>query len=156
MPLEVGRVHENTWEELSCSVYACYTTSSKNMRSLFVVWVEIVSLPMVTRGPSVTSFQVIGSPDHVGYWTMLELLHQIGGTILPSETLVQCLSHHRAHLGHGFPEDLSSPVPQTLPWTSLLPLDSTLNCLFSKPSVFQAAFPKQEGTLFLSTPGNFL
>ncbi|XP_013037268.3 treslin isoform X1 [Anser cygnoides] len=97
--------------------------------------------------------QVIGSPDHVGYWTMLELLHQIGGTILPSETLVQCLSHHRAHLGHGFPEDLSSPVPQTLPWTSLLPLDSTLNCLFSKPSVFQAAFPKQEGTLFLSTPG---
>ncbi|KFP13468.1 Treslin, partial [Egretta garzetta] len=97
--------------------------------------------------------QLIESPDHVGYWTMLELIGQVGGTILPSETLVQCLSHHRADLAHGFLGDSSSSVPQTLPWTMLPPLDATLNCLFSKPSVFQAVFPQQEGTLFLSMPG---
>ncbi|KFO76512.1 Treslin, partial [Cuculus canorus] len=97
--------------------------------------------------------QVNESPDHVGYWTMFELLRQIGGTILPSETLVQCLSHHRADLACGFLGDLSSPVPQTVPWTKLLPLDTTLNCLLSKPSVLQAVFPQQEGTLFLSMPG---
>ncbi|KFQ73331.1 Treslin, partial [Phoenicopterus ruber ruber] len=97
--------------------------------------------------------QLIESPDHVGYWTMFELIRQMGGTILPSETLVQCLSHHRADPARGFLGDSSSPVPQTVPWTMLLPLDATLNCLFSKPSVFQAVFPQQEGTLFLSMPG---
>ncbi|XP_010074043.1 PREDICTED: treslin, partial [Pterocles gutturalis] len=97
--------------------------------------------------------QLIESPDHVGYWTMFEVICQMGGTILPSETLVQCLSHHRADLAHGFFGDSSSPVPQIVPWTTLLPLDATLNCLFSKPSVFQAVFPQQEGTLFLSMPG---
>ncbi|KAM9224123.1 treslin [Leptosomus discolor] len=97
--------------------------------------------------------QLIESPDHVGYWTMFELLCQMGGTILPSETLVQCLSHHRTDLARGFLGDSSSPGPQNVPWTVLLPLDATLNCLFSKPSVFQAVFPQQEGTLFLSMPG---
>ncbi|XP_032838936.2 treslin isoform X2 [Tyto alba] len=97
--------------------------------------------------------QLVESPDHVGYWTMFELICQMGGTILPAETLVQCLSHHRANLAHGFLGDSSSPVPRTVPWTSLLPLDATLNCLFSKPSVFQAVFPQQEGMLFLSMPG---
>ncbi|NXC70428.1 TICRR protein, partial [Anhinga anhinga] len=97
--------------------------------------------------------QLIASPDHVGYWTMFELIRQMGGTILPAETLVQCLSHHGADLAHGFLGDSSSPVPQAVPWTMLLPLDTTLNCLFSKPSVFQAVFPRQEGTLFLSMPG---
>ncbi|KFR02606.1 Treslin, partial [Nipponia nippon] len=97
--------------------------------------------------------QLIESPDHVGYWTMFELIRQMGGTILPSETLVQCLSPHRADLTRGLLGDSSSPVPQTVPWTTLLPLDATLNCLFSKPSVFQAVFPQQEGTLFLSMPG---
>ncbi|KFW05791.1 Treslin, partial [Eurypyga helias] len=97
--------------------------------------------------------QVTESPDHVGYWTMFELIRQMGGTILPSETLVQCLSHQRADLACGFLGGSSSPIPQTVPWTMLLPLDATLNCLFSKPSVFQAVFPRQEGTLFLSMPG---
>ncbi|XP_069722508.1 treslin isoform X2 [Phaenicophaeus curvirostris] len=97
--------------------------------------------------------QLNESPDHVGYRTMFELLRQMGGTILPSETLVQCLNHHRADLACGFPGDSSSPAPQTVPWTTLLPLDATLNCLFSKPSVFQAVFPQQEGTLFLSMSG---
>ncbi|XP_010121138.1 PREDICTED: treslin, partial [Chlamydotis macqueenii] len=95
--------------------------------------------------------QLIESPDHAGYWTMFELIRQTGGTILSAETFVQCLSHHRADLACGFLGDSGSP--QTVPWTMLLPLDATLNCLFSKPSVFQAVFPQQEGTLFLSMPG---
>ncbi|XP_062486446.1 treslin isoform X3 [Pezoporus occidentalis] len=89
--------------------------------------------------------QVMESPDHVGYWTMLELICQTGGTILPADALVHFLSPHNF--------DSSSPVPQTVPWSTLLPLDATLNCLFLKPSVFQAVFPQQEGTLFLSMPG---
>ncbi|XP_054071255.1 treslin [Rissa tridactyla] len=97
--------------------------------------------------------QLIESPDHLGYWTMFELIRRTGGTILPSETLVQCLSPHRADLSHGFLGDSSSTVPQNVPWTVLLPLDATLNCLFSKSSVFQAVFPQQEGTMFLSMPG---
>ncbi|NXU80334.1 TICRR protein, partial [Oreotrochilus melanogaster] len=97
--------------------------------------------------------QLMESPDHVGYWTMFELIRQVGGTILPSETLVQCLSHHRADLARGFPGDSSSPVPQAVSWTMLLPLDATLNCLLSKPSVFQAVFPQQEGKIFLTLPG---
>ncbi|GAB0194185.1 treslin [Grus japonensis] len=97
--------------------------------------------------------QLIESPDHVGYWAMFELIRQMGGTILPAETLVPCLSRHRADLAGGFLVDSSSPILQTVPWTTLLPLDATLNCLFSKPSVFQAVFPQQEGMLFLSVPG---
>ncbi|NXY76886.1 TICRR protein, partial [Glareola pratincola] len=97
--------------------------------------------------------QLIESPDHVGYWTMFELIRRMGGTILPSETLVQCLSHHRTDLAHDFLGDSSSTLPQNVPWTMLLPLDATFNCLFSKPSVFQAVFPQQEGTMFLSMPG---
>ncbi|NXY86038.1 TICRR protein, partial [Alcedo cyanopectus] len=93
--------------------------------------------------------QLVESPDQVGYWTMVELICQMGGTILPAETLVQCLSPHRADFACGVVGDSSSPVP----WTTLLPLDATLNCLFLKPSVFQAVFPQQEGTLFLSMPG---
>ncbi|NXH13373.1 TICRR protein, partial [Bucco capensis] len=98
-------------------------------------------------------FQLIESPDHVGYWTMFELICKMGGTILPAEALVQCLSHHRTDLAHGFLGGLGSSVPQTVPWTMLLPQDATLNCLFSRPSVFQALFPQQEGTLFLSMSG---
>ncbi|NXG26471.1 TICRR protein, partial [Grallaria varia] len=97
--------------------------------------------------------QVIEAPDHVGYWTMFELICQTGGTILPAETLVHCLSHSKADLAHGFLGDSSFLMPQTVPWTTLLPLDATLNCLFSQPSVYRSVFPQQEGTLFLSVPG---
>ncbi|NXP07835.1 TICRR protein, partial [Thinocorus orbignyianus] len=97
--------------------------------------------------------QLIESPDHVGYWTMFELTRQMGGTILPSETLAPCLSSHGADLPHGFLGDSRSSVLQNVPWTMLLPLDATLNCLFSKSSVFQAVFPQQKGTMFLTMPG---
>ncbi|XP_067999515.1 treslin [Melanerpes formicivorus] len=97
--------------------------------------------------------QLMESPDHVGYWTMFELICQTGGTILPAEALVQGLSPTRTGLARGCGGDSSSLVPQTVPWATLLPLDATLNCLFLKPSVFQAVFPQQEGVLFLSMPG---
>ncbi|KFO64009.1 Treslin, partial [Corvus brachyrhynchos] len=97
--------------------------------------------------------QLIECPDHGGYWTMFEVICQMGGTILPAETLVHCLSHPRADVAAGFLGDSRFPVPQAVPWTTLLPLDATLNCLFSRPSVYRSVFPQQEGTLFLSMPG---
>ncbi|NWT62433.1 TICRR protein, partial [Erythrocercus mccallii] len=97
--------------------------------------------------------QLIECPDHGGYWTMFEVICQMGGTILPAETLVRCLSHPRADAAPGFLGDFGFPVPQAVPWATLLPLDGTLNCVFSRPSVYRAVFPRQEGTLFLSTPG---
>ncbi|NWU25955.1 TICRR protein, partial [Dyaphorophyia castanea] len=97
--------------------------------------------------------QVIECPDHGGYWTMFEVICQTGGTILPAETLVHSLSHPRADDAPGFLGDSRFPVPQAVPWTTLLPLDATLNCLFSRPSVYRSVFPQQEGTLFLSMPG---
>ncbi|NXY61105.1 TICRR protein, partial [Callaeas wilsoni] len=97
--------------------------------------------------------QLIECPDHGGYWTMFEVICQMGGTILPAETLVHGLSHPRADVAPGFLGDSRFPVPRAVPWTTLLPLDATLNCLFSRPSVYRAVFPQQEGTLFLSMPG---
>ncbi|XP_014741825.1 PREDICTED: treslin [Sturnus vulgaris] len=97
--------------------------------------------------------QLIECPDHGGYWTMFEVISQMGGTILPAETLVHCLSHPREDAVPGFLGDSRLPVPQAVPWATLLPLDATLNCLFSRPSVHRSVFPQQEGTLFLSMPG---
>ncbi|NXC09094.1 TICRR protein, partial [Orthonyx spaldingii] len=97
--------------------------------------------------------QLIECPDHGGYWTMLEVIGQMGGTILPAETLVHCLSQPRADAAPGFLGDSGFPVPQAVPWISLLPLDATLNCLFSRPALYRAVFPQQEGTLFFSMPG---
>ncbi|NXD38276.1 TICRR protein, partial [Copsychus sechellarum] len=97
--------------------------------------------------------QLIECPDHGGYWTMFEVICQMGGTILPAETLVHCLSHPREDAAPGFLGDSRFPVPQAVPWATLLPLDATLNCLFSRPSVYRSVFPQQEGMLFLSMPG---
>ncbi|XP_062357375.1 treslin [Cinclus cinclus] len=96
--------------------------------------------------------QLIECPDHGGYWTMFEVICKMGGTILPAETLVHCLSHPREDAAPGFLGDSRFPVPQAVPWAKLLPLDATLNCLFSRPSVYRSVFPQQEGTLFLSMP----
>ncbi|NWU96253.1 TICRR protein, partial [Upupa epops] len=97
--------------------------------------------------------QLIESPDHGGYWTMLELISQTGGTILPAETLLQCSSCHMEDLAHGFVGGSSLPVSQTVPWTMPVLLDATLNRLLSKPSIFQAVFPQQEGVLFFTMQG---
>ncbi|CAM2099041.1 unnamed protein product [Caretta caretta] len=97
--------------------------------------------------------KVLESPDHAGYWTIFELICLVGGIVLPSETLIQGLSHHRTEAAPLFCRESSSSRPQFVPWTTILPFTSTLNCLLSKPSVFQASFPQQEGALFLSKHG---
>ncbi|EMP29187.1 Treslin [Chelonia mydas] len=97
--------------------------------------------------------KVLESPDHAGYWTIFELICLVGGIILPFETLIQGLSHHRTEAAPLFCRESSSSKPQFVPWTTILPFASTLNCLLSKPSVFQASFPQQEGALFLSKHG---
>ncbi|NWW32590.1 TICRR protein, partial [Panurus biarmicus] len=97
--------------------------------------------------------QLIECPDHGGYWTTFEVICQMGGTILPAETLVHCLSHPRADAAPGFLGHSGFPVPQAVPWATLLPLDATLNSLFSRSFVYRSVFPQQEGTLFLSMPG---
>uniref|UniRef100_A0A8C8R532 TOPBP1 interacting checkpoint and replication regulator n=1 Tax=Pelusios castaneus TaxID=367368 RepID=A0A8C8R532_9SAUR len=98
--------------------------------------------------------KVLESPDHVGYWTTSALIRLVGGTILPLETLIQGLSHCRTEAASLFCRESSSPKPQFMPRATILPFDSTLNFLLSKPSVFQASFPHQEGALFLNMHGN--
>ncbi|XP_060116318.1 treslin [Heteronotia binoei] len=92
---------------------------------------------------------LLDSSDHVGYHTLAELMHILKGTILPSEIFVPCLNCHRTKtfpLKSIFPEPFSS-------WATILPLDSTLNCLFSSPSALQASFPQLEGIIFLKSDG---
>ncbi|XP_038603284.1 treslin [Tachyglossus aculeatus] len=95
--------------------------------------------------------QVWESPDHLGYWMLYELLRLVGGTIVPSELVSQFWSHDG-----GKPRDFgkeSTAEPQFSPWTSILPFESTLNCLLNSASEYQASFPHLEGTLFLPQEG---
>ncbi|XP_058150666.1 treslin isoform X1 [Dasypus novemcinctus] len=91
------------------------------------------------------------SPDHLGYWTICELLHCVGGTILPSETFSQSFTKAVETLPGGG-RKLSSE-PHLSPWISTLPTDSTLNCLFYNSREYEASFPQTEGTLSLPVEG---
>ncbi|XP_015274731.1 PREDICTED: treslin [Gekko japonicus] len=91
----------------------------------------------------------LDSPDHVGYHTLAELLRILKGTILPSEIFIRHLNCHRTQT---FPLESISPKLFSS-WATILPLDSTLNCLFSSPSALQASFPHLEGMLFLKSDG---
>ncbi|XP_075413951.1 treslin [Tenrec ecaudatus] len=91
------------------------------------------------------------SPDHVGFQTVCELLHHVGGTVLPSEMFSQdfpkagqtLLSRERKR---------ASPPPLSS-WISALPTDSALNCLLYNAREYEASFPWAEGTLFLPVAG---
>ncbi|XP_045052553.2 treslin [Desmodus rotundus] len=91
------------------------------------------------------------SPDHLGYWAVCELLHEVGGAILPSEMWSQ---HSRrageTQLGG---EKLLSSEPGLSSWISALPTDSMLNCLLYNSPKYEASFPWMEGTLFLPVEG---
>uniref|UniRef100_A0A452TLT2 TOPBP1 interacting checkpoint and replication regulator n=1 Tax=Ursus maritimus TaxID=29073 RepID=A0A452TLT2_URSMA len=90
------------------------------------------------------------SPDHLGYWTVCELLHLVGGTILPSETFSRdCTKAGKILLGSE--KKLASESPLSS-WISTLPPDATLNCLLYN-SAYEASFPRMEGTLFLPVEG---
>ncbi|XP_074173696.1 treslin [Rhinolophus sinicus] len=95
--------------------------------------------------------KVWDSPDHCGYWTVRELLHRVGGTVLPADTF----SQHRPKTG-GTPlssDTKLSGEPHLSSWISTLPADSTLNCLLYNSPEYEASFPRMEGTLFLPVEG---
>uniref|UniRef100_A0A8D1WVC4 Treslin N-terminal domain-containing protein n=1 Tax=Sus scrofa TaxID=9823 RepID=A0A8D1WVC4_PIG len=91
------------------------------------------------------------SPDHVGYWTVCELLRHVGGTVLPFETFSQDFTKTG-----GMPLGSESKLfrePRLSSWISTLPTDSTLNCLLYNSHEYEASFPRMEGTLFLPVEG---
>ncbi|KAG8516324.1 Treslin [Galemys pyrenaicus] len=83
------------------------------------------------------------SPDHLGYWTVQELLLHLGGSLLPPEAWGQ--DSARAG-GAPHPAHLSA-------WPSALPADSVLNRLLHQSPEYEAAFPRVEGMLFLPVEG---
>ncbi|XP_076980287.1 treslin isoform X1 [Tamandua tetradactyla] len=94
--------------------------------------------------------QLWDSPDHLGYWTVCELLHQVGGTVLPSETFSQSTKAEETLPGG---ERKLSREPHLSQWISTLPIDSTLNYLFCNSREYEASFPRMEGTLLLPVEG---
>ncbi|EHB18456.1 hypothetical protein GW7_08820 [Heterocephalus glaber] len=91
------------------------------------------------------------SPDHVGYWTICELLHEGGGTVLPPETFNWGVSKAGKMILGG--EGKMSSDSHLSPWISTLPTDATLNCLLYNSAVYESSFPRVEGTLFLPVKG---
>ncbi|XP_008068821.1 treslin [Carlito syrichta] len=91
------------------------------------------------------------SPDYLGYWTVCELLHRGGGTVLPSESF--SLDFTKA--GETLLGDKRKPSsePCLSPWISTLPTDATLNRLLYNCPEYEASFPRMEGTLFLPLEG---
>uniref|UniRef100_A0A6J0SR29 Treslin n=1 Tax=Pogona vitticeps TaxID=103695 RepID=A0A6J0SR29_9SAUR len=99
-------------------------------------------------------FKLLESPDHIGYWMLVELVRLLGGTILPLVALTQSLNHQRVDPDPASPVESGSSQPPFRPWSIMnLPFESTLGCLFSSPSGLQASFPSQKGSLFLKTDG---
>ncbi|XP_037000927.2 treslin [Artibeus jamaicensis] len=95
--------------------------------------------------------QLRESPDHLGYWAVCELLHQVGGAILPS----YLWSQDGVKAGESPPggETQLPREPGLSSWISTLPTDSTLNCLLYNSPEYGASFPRTEGTLFLPVEG---
>ncbi|XP_012499136.1 PREDICTED: treslin [Propithecus coquereli] len=91
------------------------------------------------------------SPDHLGYWTVCELLHRGGGTVLPSESFSGDFTKAGETLLRG-KRKLSSE-PHLSPWISTLPTDATLNRLLYNSPGYEASFPQIQGTLFLPVEG---
>ncbi|XP_054998067.1 treslin [Sorex araneus] len=90
------------------------------------------------------------SQDHVGYWTVCELLQHVGGTVIPSETFSQDFARTEQMLLRTESKLLREHRHPS--WISTLPTDSTLN-RFLCPSEYEASFPGTEGTLFLPVEG---
>ncbi|XP_048224998.1 treslin [Perognathus longimembris pacificus] len=109
-------------------------------RSITLYWVD-------TTEPA----KLWDSPDHVGYWTVCELLRHGGGAVLPSEIFSQGFSRTgETELVH---EGTLSSTPHLSPWISALPTDATLNQLLYNSPEYEASFPQIEGTLFLPVKG---
>ncbi|XP_017372965.1 treslin [Cebus imitator] len=87
------------------------------------------------------------SPDHLGYWTVCELLHHGGGTVLPSESFSWDFAKAGEMPLRG--EQKLPSEPRLSPWISTLPTDATLNRLLYNSPEYEASFPQMEGMLFL-------
>ncbi|XP_070473606.1 treslin [Equus przewalskii] len=109
-------------------------------RRVTLYWVDTTERP-----------QLWESPDHLGYWTMCELLHHVGGTILPADTFSQDVTKAGETLPSSERKLLCAPHLSS--WISALPADSTLNCLLYNSPEYEASFPSMEGTLFLPVEG---
>ncbi|XP_062818997.1 treslin isoform X2 [Anolis carolinensis] len=92
--------------------------------------------------------KLLESPDCMGYRLLSDLMLLLGGTILPSENFIHYLNHQRGGTVSAVPVKFWDAEPAL---NKTLPFDSSLNCLFSLPSVLQATFPPLEGVLFLRT-----
>ncbi|XP_039215100.1 treslin isoform X2 [Crotalus tigris] len=92
-------------------------------------------------------------PDHTGYLMLLEVMCILGGTVLPSEVFTRHLDHQKKRTLPASPMEPSSPEPSFTPWTKMLPLDSSLSCLFSSRSSLQTSFPTLDGVLLLKADG---
>ncbi|KAM5291790.1 treslin [Ctenodactylus gundi] len=109
-------------------------------RKITLYWVDTTEWPKLWE-----------SPDHVGYWTICELLQHGGGTVLPSETLGwHFMKPGEKVLGD---EGQMSHEPHLSPWILALPPDAALNCLLYNSSEYEASFPRMAGTLFLPVKG---
>ncbi|KAM5291157.1 treslin [Glossophaga mutica] len=109
-------------------------------RKITLYWVDTTGRPQLRE-----------SPDHFGYWAISELLHQVGGAILP----LDAWSQDSAKAGEtplGGEKQLSSE-PGLSSWISTLPTNSTLNCLLYNSPEYEASFPRTEGMLFLPVEG---
>uniref|UniRef100_A0A8C3WSS7 TOPBP1 interacting checkpoint and replication regulator n=1 Tax=Catagonus wagneri TaxID=51154 RepID=A0A8C3WSS7_9CETA len=109
-------------------------------RKITLYWVDTTELPKLWE-----------SPDHVGYWTVCELLHHVGGTVLPFETFSQDFTKTGGILLGSESQQLREPRHYS--WISTLPTDSTLNCLLYNSHEYEASFPRMEGTLFFPVKG---
>ncbi|XP_029430643.1 treslin [Rhinatrema bivittatum] len=103
--------------------------------------------------------KVWDSPDHVGYWTILELIQLVGGSVLPSETLILCSRQYMENQLHNIENislnetNLESSKLQVKPYTTDLPFDSVLNRFIYSDLAFRALFPQQEGVLVFMAHG---
>nr|XP_030734506.1 treslin isoform X2 [Globicephala melas] len=109
-------------------------------RKITLYWVDTTEWPKLWE-----------SPDHLGYWTVCELLHHVGGTVLPFETFSQDFTKAGETLLGS--ERKLSREPHLSSWISTLPTDSTLNCLLYNSPEYEASFPRVEGTLFFPVEG---
>ncbi|KAM9711837.1 treslin isoform 1-T1 [Dama dama] len=112
-------------------------------RKITLYWVDTTDWPKLWE-----------SPDHLGYWTVCELLYHMGGTVLPFESFSQDFTKAGGTLLSG--ERKLSREPHLSPWISTLPTDSTLNCLLYNSPEYEASFPRMEGTLFFPVEGKEL
>ncbi|KAG8575268.1 hypothetical protein GDO81_009497 [Engystomops pustulosus] len=83
--------------------------------------------------------QVWQTGDHFGYWTMVELMQQVGGRIIPSECLLESSCQQ-------------AEQPFSSRATLNIPFDSVMCSLLSSEVEYRSWFPQQDGVVILKAP----